>query len=190
VNRDRKLVLLIFALTFGYSLLRYVVFKGVSVEQIPIYIINKAVSWTGLILLGLPPLIHVDRRRAIGQTGFLLVMLHVIMSLMIFNPVYFAKFYNETGYLSWQAEASMLAGVVATVLLFKLFVHVGDNNNHNGSLIPGLGRIILILTGAHIGLMGYRGWLDVVHWPGHLPPITLLSFLTVIVLLGLRQLRR
>jgi hypothetical protein len=190
VNRDRKLVLLIFALTFGYSLLRYIVFKGVSVEQIPVYITNKAVSWTGLILLGLAPLIHVDRRRTIGQAGFLFVILHVIMSLMIFNSVYFAKFYSEVGYLLWQAEASMLAGAVGTVLLLKLFVHVGENNNHNGSLILGLGRLILILTGAHLGLMGYRSWSDAEHWPGHLPPITLLSFLTVIVLLGLRQLRR
>jgi hypothetical protein len=174
----------------GYSVVRYVIFKGVSVEQIPVYITNKAISWTGLILLGLAPLIEVHRRRTIGQAGFLLVLLHVVLSLMIFDPTYFAKFYREDGYLHWQAEVSMLAGALGTVLLFKLFVHVGENSDHNGSLIPGLGRLVLILTGVHVGLMGYQGWTDLSHWPGSMPPITLLSFLTVLVLLGLRQLRR
>lgn len=190
MNRDRKSILLIFALTFWYSIVRYIVFKGVAVEQIPVYITNKAISWTGLILLGLAPLVGVERRRSLGQAGFLLVLLHVILSLMIINPVYFGKFYGENGFLSWLAELSMLAGAVGTVLLFRLFVHVGENTEQNGSLIPGLGRLILVLTGAHVGFMGYRGWTDISHWPGYLPPITLLSFLTVIVLLGLRQLRR
>ena len=190
MNRDRSLILILLALTFGYSILRYIVFKRVDLQQIPLYIGNKAISWTGLILLGLAPLVSIERRRSLGQTGFLMILLHVILSLTIFNPTYFGKFYREDGHMTALAEASMLAGGLGTVLLFKLFVHVGENHDHNGSLIPGLGRAVLVLTGLHVLLMGIKGWFHLETWPGMLPPITLLSFVNVVVFLVIRQLRR
>lgn len=173
-----------------YSLLRYVVFQGVSVEQIPVYVTNKAVSWTGLILLGLAPLLRSERRRPIGQAGLLFVLLHLVLSLTMLNPVYFGKFYQQDGHLTWQAEASMLTGAVAAVLMLKLFIHPGENSNSQGSLIPGLGRTILIFSGFHVLLMGYEGWAVVTDWPAGLPPITLLSFICVLVFLVLRQRKR
>ena len=59
------------------------------------------------------------------------------------------------------------------------------------SLLPWVGRAVLI-CGAARGLMGWDVWFAPEKWAnyGHLPPITLLSFVTAVVFLILRRRRR
>ena len=186
MNRDRQLILLLFLVGMTYSVLRYIVFKGVSPEQIPLYIVNKAVSVTGLILIGIATLTKGERRRNLGTCGFLFVLLHVLLSLSILNPDYFAKFYSETGVMHWYAELSLATGALAMVFLFRLANEPPNGTDCSQSLIPGAGRWVLALTAAHVGFMGYTSWSDVGHWPGMLPPITLLAFLLAVGFLLLR----
>jgi len=178
---------IVFVLCFAYAAIRYTVFGGVDVEQIPLYVMNKSVSLAGLILLGWSSC-HGDptRRRDLGLGGLWLIVLHVLLSVLMLNPTCFDKFYGESDYMTWQAEASMLAGAIALMALGGLYLasrrpQSSVAETRGGSLVPGLGRIMLILAAAHVALMGYAGWFTPERWPGYLPPITLLSFLVAFV---------
>jgi hypothetical protein len=54
-------------------------------------------------------------------------------------------------------------------------------------LIPGAGQGILALSALHVLALGYPSWSDPAHWPGHLPPISMLSFLAAVGFLVARR---
>ncbi len=93
--------------------------------------------------------------------------------------------------MSFQAEVSMLAGVLATVLMCALVLAapvLGESRaSSKGSLRLGWGRMILILGAVHVFFMGYAGWMTPQDWPGYMPPITIISFVVAIVFLVRRR---
>jgi hypothetical protein len=52
---------------------------------------------------------------AIGITGFLLVLIHVLMSVLLFSPAIYGKFFDSNITLTLTAGLSMFAGIVAFV---------------------------------------------------------------------------
>lgn len=179
--RDAKLAALVTALGLVYAIVRYNVFRGDSWEQLPVFIVNKAVSVSALVLLGASRVIaDKARRKRLGLLGFLFTALHLVLSLMILNPEYMSKMYLPTGRMTWSGELSMLTGSVATVLVMWLAytttIHPLDRQVDSTSLVPGMARIVLVLAAAHVLYMGYAGWFTPSTWPGGLPPITVLSF--------------
>lgn len=186
--RLRRFVLLVLFASLAYAVVRYHVFKGVPWERFPLYVLNKVASVAGLVFVGAAPWRRsIEERKSLGNLGAALVAGHLVASVLILNPAYFAKFYvkgadGPTTTLTWQAETSMLAGVVGIVLLGMLciasIVTSSTSQRDRFSLVPGLGRWILAATAAHVFFMGYAGWWPLSHWAaaGYLPPITLLSF--------------
>lgn len=178
----------------GYAIVRYIALGGVGIEQLPLYVTNKAVSVAGLVLIvtavGARPLSGwlpgggwlLAERRSLGMLGLGLSAVHSVMSLMLLNPGYFAKFYDvQTGRMNLAAEVSMLTGVVALALLVRQS-RVGDGAG-GASQLRWLGLGVLALSLMHLGFMGWPGWWTPGNWHGGLPPITLLS--AGIALLGL-----
>lgn len=88
----------VLVLCMAYAVSRYNVFSDVPWSSLPLYVTNKAVSYAGLIFLGLS-LVTRDgaRRKTWGQTGAVCIGGHIPMSLMILNPHYFAEFYVSPG---------------------------------------------------------------------------------------------
>ncbi|QGJ70973.1 Hypothetical protein PBC10988_26760 [Planctomycetales bacterium 10988] len=177
----------VFLACMVYAIFRYNVFGEVSPEQIPLFIFNKGASFAGVILLGWSRC-EADprRRRDWGMAGMNLILLHVIISLSLLTPAYFGKFFHSSGMMNWQAETSMLCGTLSFLLLCWLFVATLQEKKKakaaaSTSLLPGAGRTMLLLAGAHVAFMGYAGWLKPKTWHGYLPPITLLSFVVVMI---------
>ena len=89
----------------------------------------------------------------------------------------------------------MLAGVLGLGFLAWLLwataaqANGSSDSNGNGSLLPWVGRAVLICGALHVALMGWDIWFAPEKWAnyGHLPPITLLSFVTAVVFLALRR---
>ncbi len=189
--RDRKLVAGLTAAGLAYAVVRYNVFKGVPWDQLPVYVTNKAIALVGLVLLGLSRVV-VDRqrRKSLGLTGAAFVAVHVILSLAPSWPTAYAGFYDG-GTLTSYATLSVGAGALGSAGLLWLFYATvfrpRRDEPHRTSLVPGLGRAVLVLTALHVGLIGIRGWFDLSTWPGSLPPITLLSFAAAGVLLAARR---
>lgn len=195
----------VFALCMAYAIVRYNVFNAVPVKHIPLYILNKAVSLSSVLLFAwafIAPLrakltkIDYDASLAKGMivVASMLAVLHVVLTMIILEPGYFKKLYaikrfNELG------EITLMFGALSIFLLLVRVV---------GSLeISGLGKMISdkfshwfnllfsLMVMAHLFVMGglmyshkyYSiwpgGWIKPHIWPGMMPPISLLAFLAL-----------
>ena len=137
--------------------------------------------------LGLPvPESWLAARKALGMSGFLVVLIHAFMSFMLFTPAVFGKFFAEDGTLTGFAGVSMLAGVLGFVVLWgynlSFQTHLREDKAFIGFITSRRFLIwALLLGGVHLALMGYLGWMNPAGWHGGLPPISLVAF----VLFGL-----
>ena len=130
-SAEASIITTTLALSIGYAVLRYHIVGPVPWKDFPFFILNKGLCLAAFILLtmnfALGPLKNLGAsvpqswlgaRKAMGMTGFLLVMLHALMSFLLFNPVVFGKFYEDDGTLTLLAGLSMLGGVTAFVVLW------------------------------------------------------------------------
>ena len=107
--------------TAAYAATRYVVFGPWSIGHIPLYVLNKAFAWTGIVLLalalGLGPAARLWpalgaqlwRRRWWGLVGFALATVHILVSLAILNYGYYRLMFQQAFELTPLAEGAMLA---------------------------------------------------------------------------------
>jgi DMSO/TMAO reductase YedYZ heme-binding membrane subunit len=118
-------------LSIGYAILRYHIVGTVPWKDFPFFIFNKGISLAAFILLSfnfsVGPLNNIgikvsegwlNARKALGMTGFLLVLIHALISFMLFKPEIFAKFFEENGSLTLFAGLSMLGGILSFVVLW------------------------------------------------------------------------
>ncbi len=178
----------------GYAVVRYHLAGPVPWKDLPFFILNKGISLSALVLLvlnfGLGPLrslgVNVpdswlNARKALGMTGFLLALIHALMSFMLFSPSVYGKFFEADGTLTLMAGLSMLGGVLAFVVLWaynmsfqtflredQAFIRVITSRNFMLSA--------MLLTAAHLLFMGYEGWLNPSGWHSGIPPISLVAF--------------
>lgn len=59
-----------------------------------------------------------NARKAPGMTGFLLVLIHALISFLLVTPEVYASFYGDDRTLTLIGRLSMLAGVLAFVVLW------------------------------------------------------------------------
>jgi hypothetical protein len=173
-----------------YATLRYNLFKGVAWSEWPVYVLNKVFALSALLLL---MIYSIRRRRSAAEipdrllpVAWTLMLLHVGISLAILNPAYYVKYFQAQK-LTWQSGWSMMLGVVAAVGLHK-FCRACELSNPV-RLLPKT-AILAFISGVHAALLGYAGWFQPSTWPGHLIPITLISFAAGSVALGAAFLRQ
>jgi hypothetical protein len=185
-------VALLFGL--GYAVVRYHIAGPVPWEDFPFFILNKAFSLSAFILLAFNfsfgPLhslgVHVPQgwlnaRKALGMTGFLLVLIHALMSFMLFSPSVYGKFFQPDGTLTLLAGLSMLGGILAFVVLWAYNLSFQTHLREDKAFIQFITSrrfmlVAMILGGAHLFFMGYEGWLNPSGWHGGIPPVSLVAF--------------
>ena len=129
-NSAVRMISAVLIFSVGYAIVRYHIAGPVPWKDFPFFILNKGFSLAAFILLtcnfGLGPLNNLgvkvpagwlNARKALGMTGFLLVLIHVLMSFMLFSPNVYAKFFEANGTLTLLAGLSMLGGILAFVVL-------------------------------------------------------------------------
>jgi hypothetical protein len=185
-------IALIFGL--GYAVLRYHIAGPVLWKDFPFFILNKGISLSAFVLLtcnfGFGPLNNLgvrvpegwlNARKAIGMTGFLLVLIHALMSVMLFSPAVYAKFFETDGTLTLLAGLSMLGGVLAFVVLWAYNLSFQTHLREDQAFIQFITSrkfllAALLLGAIHLFFMGYKGWLNPSGWHGGLPPVSLVAF--------------
>jgi DMSO/TMAO reductase YedYZ heme-binding membrane subunit len=158
------------------------------------YVLNKALSLAAFVLLimnfSLGPLSNIgvpvsegwlNARKALGMTGFLLVMMHALIGLLLFSPATYSNFFAENGTLTLLAGLSMLGGVLAFVVLWGYNMSFQTFLREDKAFIQFITSrkfmlVALLLGAAHLFFMGYEGWLKPDGWNGGLPPISLVAF--------------
>ncbi len=184
------------ALIFGlaYAVLRYHIVGPVPWKDFPFFILNKGISLSAFVLLtlnfGLGPLNNLgvkvpegwlNARKSLGMTGFLLVLIHALMSFMLFSPSVYGKFFEADGTLTLLAGISMLGGVLAFVVLWGYNMSFQTFLREDRAFIQFITSrkfllFALLLGGVHLIFMGYEGWLNPAGWHGGLPPVSLVAF--------------
>jgi len=193
-----------FIIIFSYSILRYNVFKAVPLDQIPLYIFNKAIALTSVVIIGLSFLIgplarfwpnrfvpKLYLRKYLGVLGFGIAALHGIISLLIFNSAYYPKFFTEAGKLNLTGELSMLFGILSIFIFSAVAVTSlpsveKEMHPKQWKFVQRMGYLAFVLTLLHVTVMGWRGWLNPANWPGGLLPISMLAAAVIILILVMR----
>ena len=193
-NSAGSIILISCLLGFGYAILRYQIAGPVPWKDLPFFIFNKGASLSAWILLslnfGLGPLKRLGvgvpqswlaARRALGMTGFLLILFHVFISFMLFKPEIFGKFFEEDGSLTLLAGLSMLGGVIAFVILWAYNLSFQTHMREDKAFIQFITSrrfllVAMLFSAIHVFFMGYQGWLRPEDWHGGLPPISLVAF--------------
>jgi len=178
----------------GYAIVRYHIAGDVPWEQFSLFILNKGLCLAAFILLtlnfalgpasnlGLPvPKKWLNARKAFGMMGFLLILIHALMSFVLFSSPYYAKFFGADGTLTSVASVSMLAGILGLVFLWAYNLSFQTKLSEDKAFIAFItSRSVLMwalsLGGLHLAFMGYAGWLNPGSWQGGLPPISLVGF--------------
>jgi DMSO/TMAO reductase YedYZ heme-binding membrane subunit len=193
-NSAGSIILITTLLSIGYAVVRYHLAGDIPWKDFPLFILNKGLCLGAFVLLtlnfalgpaknlGLPVSeAWLDARKTLGMTGFLLVLVHALVSFLLFSPALYGKFFEDDGTLTGVAGASMLAGVLGFVFLwaynFSFQTHLRDDKAFINLITSR--RVLmwaLSLGGLHLFFMGYSGWLQPSGWPGGLPPISLVAF--------------
>lgn len=178
----------------GYAILRYHIAGNVPWDEFSLFILNKGLCLAGFILLtfnfalgpgnnlGLPvPQSWLSARKSFGMTGFLLILIHALISFMLFSSPYYGKFFGSDGTLTGVASLSMLAGILGFVFLWAYNLSFQTKLSEDAAFIEFItSRRVLIwalsLGGLHLAFMGYAGWMNPGDWHGGLPPVSLVAF--------------
>jgi hypothetical protein len=195
----RNLILITTLFSIFYAIIRYNIFGAVPWKDLPLYVLNKGISLSSLILLtitfSLGPLKNMkvkisenflNVRRPLGIAGFLLSFLHIFMSITILNPKYYKVFFMPTGTLTIEGSLSLLGGILSFVFLWVYNTRFSSRINEDEKIIALItSRKFLIyamfFTGIHLFFMGYKGWGNISGWQAGLPPISLISFIVFLI---------
>jgi len=187
-----------------YAVVRYHLFKGVPWEHFPLFILNKALALTSILLLALSFLVGPFRRLfrlqlAPSGAPFALVSLvlafqHGLMSLVLLGPDQYPQLFDGAG-LSGAGESSLLFGVTSftgmVVLgVFSLLDRLKVPLPSGKPAVEWLKYGCLCFTGGHVLVMGIQSWPEPGKWPGGLLPVSLISFLAVCLTLLIRGIFR
>jgi hypothetical protein len=193
-NAAASLITGVLILSISYAVLRYHLAGPVPWKDFPFFILNKGLSLAAFVLIacnfGFGPLRNIGvpvpdswlaARKAVGMTGFLLVLIHALMSFLLFKPAVYANFFAADGTLTLLAGLSMLAGVLAFVVLWAYNLSFQTFLREDKAFISFITSrrfllVAFILGGAHLLFMGYEGWMKPGRWHGGLPPISLVAF--------------
>ena len=194
-----RIITIVSIVSIGYAILRYHIVGDVEWKDLPFLILNKGISLTGFILLtlnfGLGPLNNMgikvgegwlEARKTLGMSGFLFILVHVLMSFMLFKVEIFGKFFEENGGLTLSGGLSMLGGILAFVVLWGYNLSFQTLLKEDKAFINLITSrkfllIAMLFTMVHIFFMGYKGWLNPAGWQGGLPPISLIAFILFVI---------
>lgn len=176
-----------FIILLMYAVLRYNIFGHIPWKDVPLFIVNKAISLTTVFLLFSTTSRKEkvkERRKELWKTIFILTSIHVFISFKLLDPEYFRNFYsadtlNLFGYLS--ISFGILAFIGIIVLNGNKILPTKNGNftkiNHVRRIVQ---KIIPILIMGHLITIGVRGWLSPYTWHGYLFPISLIAFLLMV----------
>ena len=189
--------------------------------HLPLQVSNKAVCWTsinGFALSQIPGVLarllnaarfdtlqskpywmlsFLRMRKHLGLISLWLMTVHILMSLILFSPAYYGKFFIDpkaSGSTKMNAvgESSLLFAVVATAFYIILGLcslpSVGAQlTNKQWQVVYGpLAWVALAFSSIHVMVMGVKGWSEQEKWPGNLPPITITSVLLPLLAMSLK----
>jgi DMSO/TMAO reductase YedYZ heme-binding membrane subunit len=188
----------IFGASLAYAVVRYHIAEGVEWRHFPLFILNKVISLAAVFFVGASYLIgkiihwydHDAKLRLVvikfcGLVGFFLATVHAVMSLLLMNPAYFAKYHDATGRMNLQGELAMSVGILALLFLLSpaittLPMMPKALGGWRWKRTQRVGYLALLLVSFHLVVLGLKGWVAPETWPSGMPPISLIAFVAAV----------
>jgi DMSO/TMAO reductase YedYZ heme-binding membrane subunit len=193
-NNAGKIIIITSIISIGYAIIRYHIAGDVPWKDFPFFVLNKGISLAGFLLLtlnfALGPLKNLgikvnegwlNARKTLGMIGFLYILIHALMSFILFKASIFGKFFEENGTLTLDGGLSLLGGIIAFVILWGYNLSFQTQMREDKGFITFITSrkfllIAMLFSVVHLFFMGYKGWLNPSGWQAGLPPISLLAF--------------
>jgi hypothetical protein len=179
----------------AYAVFRYHLAGDTPWTRLPLFTMNKAVSFAAAILFAwvhLPGAAPAARAK-IGLAAFWLASLHVLMSLALMMPEHYPKLYEGAAY-NLAGQVALLFGCL-TAMLFALPAVMSIPSvwsalaSGQRLFVKRAGYAALLTVALHVFALGIGGWMRPGTWPAGMPPITLLSCVAVLIPLAARPFR-
>jgi hypothetical protein len=196
----------LFAFFFVYAIVRHNLFGGVDWFFASSFTLNKALAWTALSAIALSYSIGYFAKRGanwaksisdtpkyFGQWGFIMAMIHAVLSLRILTPELFPDIYTPELEFNTQGNLIILFGVLAlsTIIMPGISSLPSVRKNMNEAKFrrfQQLGYITLFFVSLHVAVLGSYKWTNMNYWYGFMPPISLLTFVIAMIPLFLKLL--
>jgi DMSO/TMAO reductase YedYZ heme-binding membrane subunit len=192
MRNTRLVTTLVFLTVLAYAVVRYVIVGPVAPSQVPVFIVNKALAVTAIVLvamaLAVGPLVRMrlvdsswmTARKSFGVHGFVIAALHTVLTIATLSPVRYGKLHDPAGMLTLEGGLVVLGGVLALAML--VVPAITSAALVRKSMSPEawqraqrLGLAALAIGFAHVAVLGWRSWLAPQTWPGGLPPLTAIA---------------
>ena len=184
-----KILSLFFLLSLLYAVVRYHLFAGVSWDQLPLYVMNKVASLTIVLLLlytvWFSRVLTAEKKEWYTWAIISLVLGHVLISFSLLSPEYFSKFF-DAGKMHFKYELSMLFGIVAFIVFIGSLIAFLKGNV---KLVSKFQKMILFLLAVHLFSMGFSSWIVPFKWYGAMPPISLVAFTVLLIIIFVKKLK-
>ncbi len=182
-----KVLSLFFTLSLGYAVVRYHLFGGVLWDQLPLYVMNKVLALTVVLVLfykiWFGRVLTAENKEWYIWAIATLVFGHVLISLSLLSPEYYAKFFTA-GKMHFKNELSILFGIAAFIAFLGFLLSFTKENK---KLARKFQQVILFLLAVHLFSMGLSGWITPWKWYGAMPPVSLLSFVIILSILFVKK---
>ena len=166
-------------LTTLYTIIRYIIFGNVDPINFPSYLVNKSVSMASAIFILLASIsyvkVEIDEMKFWSSISWYTAILHVLFSLSLLSSAYYPKFFGLQK-MNMIGELTILFGVAAIFTFW--FIRAGKKIFRDIYLLQLFARLFVA---AHLVAMGFAGWVNISKWHGGLPPISLLSFISLLL---------
>jgi hypothetical protein len=175
-------ITLLYGVSVGYSVVRYVVFAPANIEHLPVFVLNKGISMAAAWCFALAFWEQWRRQRARPgglepaawfRAGVFGAFAHVPMSLAILRPGYFQEFFLNDR-LSFNGEAVFLFGALTAGGIYLLSRTTWTDVQRWGL---SLGTMLLLFS--HTLCMGIARGLNLDRNHAYLPPMWVLSLVGV-----------
>lgn len=198
------IVLTILLVSVAYAAVRTNVLRGVSWEHFPLLVTNKGFALASILCIVLSyvlgPLARflperivplLGLRKSLGTAGFGLGALHAFISVLLFSPENYGRFFGEDGRPALETELSMLFGILAFFLFGIIAISsigpvAATLGEAQWTRIQRMGYAGMFLVFLHVLALGAGGWSEPGTWPGYLAPATLIAAIVITAAMLLR----
>jgi hypothetical protein len=181
-------VIILFLFFYSYAFLRYHIGSKVSYSEW-YFILNKAFSWFSFTLIGFSILSkkwfknRQLKRKNSAIIGFIFALIHLNSIIFLFSYEHYPVFYLDEQHISFLGYCIICVGILA---LICFFIALCSSLNLISKKYLKFGYFGFIIILIHPFLIGFQKWFIFWKWPIYLPPITLIAFLSGIILLIFR----
>ncbi len=181
-----------------YAVIRYNIAQEIGFDKFFFFIINKSIAYTALFSVMFSALLpniksigyeiqpeFIKEKKNFGIFGFYLALVHIFLTIRNINPSIYPKFFDNEGSFSIFGTLAIIFGILTILVLLFLKI-ISQKEVQEKIKYENLRKYLktvylaLFFVLLHNFFIGGKSWFSIEKWSWYMPPITLISAITVI----------